>query len=893
MQTSCWSLHNRRVHVARLSGCAACIATAEPDLEVRNKGFDAMGLIADAPQVNDLPTLNEPVFYGSTSTTRSSIKNPPSGIAGPFRAHTSLLNPFRTSSSARVSCLVWSRNSSGSLSERNSETASSGHAMTLRYTLAAAIALAATPADAQEATARDSSATDTDSHARQGDMTDSLKAVITVHRDSMSGRLDSAKATMLRVAAKGEKGRSGGRWAKPSGSLEIGGIHGTVPFSYAQGNLWNAYAKGAIGLDLLGAPLQVIFDLGTDLPISGQRNKIRFAFDPGRAALNERWNDARQLHDAKAKLDSLQGQQALLQRGIEGTKARLRAEREARSRALADSIAQQVPSLDSLTTVPAFAQPTATDSLFNPSDGQTITASTPNSVAGFGKVPQSSASQTRIDSLEQQLRAQETRMRSMQEKVAQAKQAAGLKGAITRAGIEKAPLAQRIAQGIRRFEIGSCTPEGSDFLINGITLQGISFTYAHKDLFLAFDHGRTLDDAARDAAPISNRLRQLHQSLFMADTRDLNPRRITDLRIGFGDAEGTHAHIGLLRGTRFDHPAGSNASPDSRFAMRNHVAEVDAGVEVKKGHSARFIYARSATGPLANAENDAQQDDQSSSLFSNDPRAEAMKLSWTSDFRRIGTRVALEGRRITPWFQSYGLGFLRPGSRAGELRLDQSLGARARLRAKGSAEERTSTVEDGERSMIIQRAQLALQLRPIRTLSVTASYAPVRTHWTDGENPALRSENYTLGANLRERWRKTVVTANATLSLYQWTTSEVQGGAWNGTAGASIAMGKRCTLGGQWTMLRGTTTDTIPTATNIGVNIGYRSDKGLSIDASVQFPDAGAVAWHAEARQVLRKGFSIGFRSQRYPDHPELQGGDALVPPTTDQAFTLFLNYQW
>lgn len=783
--------------------------------------------------------------------------------------------------------------------------------MNLRYSLAAAIALAATPADAQEGSPLDSSVTDTVAFARWRDMTDSLKTVITAQRDSISGRLDSARASLRRAAKKAGTERSG-RWAKPTGSIEAGGTYGAVPFALQNGNPWNAYAKGRLGLDVLGAPLSVSFDLGTDLPIRGQRNKISIGFDPARAALNSRWSDAHRLHESQAKLDSLEAGQAQAQRALEGAKARLQAELVRRveteakrlRRTVADSSAAKIQAgrnraeesgADVRTrsnraqraaqdSMSAIEPPTATDNAARNIDQQQSRLD--SAAAGIERQEQ------RIDSLTKAVDAQERKLLEAQERVAEARKVTDRSKALTRSGMEKAPLAQRIAQGLKRFQLGTCTPEGSEFLINGTTLQGLSFSYAHKDLFIAVDHGRTLDDAARDAAPIAGRLRQLHQSLFLADAADLNPRKLTDLRVGYGTVEGTHAHLGFLRGTRHDHPAGSQAPPDEAYAMRNLVAELDAGVEVKGGHLARIVYARSATERLKTAGNDGGSEE-GGALFSGQPRAEAVKLSWASEFRRIGTRIAIEGRSISPAFQSYGVGFLRSGSRAGELRLDQQFGERWRLKAKGSLEERQVPSTGPLRAMLLQRAQLGVQARVLRTLSCQATYAPVVAAWRNGEGPRTVNRNCTVGATLRERWRATVISLNATTGLYQWTSGSDHGAAWNHTASITASLGERWSFGGQWMQLRPAANDTLAAASNLGAQAAYRSAKGFTIDATVQQPDDGAPAWLIEVRQPVRKGMAIGARTQRFAAYPQVQGGDALTPVVSDQAHSLFFTLQW
>lgn len=675
--------------------------------------------------------------------------------------------------------------------------------------------------------------------------------------------------------------------AKPTGMVELGGLHGAVPFAWQGQSPWNAYAKGALGLDLLGAPLQVTFDLGTDLPIRGQRNRIRIAFDPGRAALMQRWSDAYDTRASSAKLDSLEQQKASAQRRVDGTAARLAALIAARARQIvADSVAKAqgnvLPPADSLpdASLPAVGQPAFNDSL-RPE---------------LGKAPMPEVlAQQRIDSLSGLLDRQKRALAQTETALEKGKHAHEQKLAHSRFGADKKPLARRVAQGLRRFELGSCAPEGTGYLINGVNLQGASFTYAQKELYFSFDHGRILDDAALDANPSAGQLRMLHQSLFMADARDLNPRRITALRVGYGLPEGTHAHLGFLRGSRFDHPPGAGAPADERHKLLNHVVEVNLGLEVLKGHQLRLVYARSVVGPRnASGEGD-EQGAAPSDLFSREQRpAEAIKLTWESDFRKSGTRVGLEGRSVSPWFQSYGVGFLRSGAKAGELRVDQSLGQRVRLRARGVLEERVVIGESSDRQLLIQRGQIAIQLKPARTMSLQISYTPVHAGWRDAHGPSTFNQAITGSLHIRERVRASVLSGQAAVSWLQWNSSDGgHGGALTPTAGAQLALGEQWSLSATWTALLPIGADTLTALNNIGVQAGWRSTKGWAVEAGVQFAQDDGPAWLAELRKGILKGMDIGARSQRFANYPQFQGGDAIEPATTDHTFTLFLRYQW
>src|SRR5690606_28230901 len=105
--------------------------------------------------------------------------------------------------------------------------------------------------------------------------------------------------------------------------MEFGGIHGQLPYSVPGAVHWSAFARGEVGMDLFGVPVKALVDLGTDLPVRGQRNSVRFAFDAPRMLHNEQWTDAHALHDARSRLDSLNIERAAQFRRVKGADERL------------------------------------------------------------------------------------------------------------------------------------------------------------------------------------------------------------------------------------------------------------------------------------------------------------------------------------------------------------------------------------------------------------------------------------------------------------------------------------------------------------------------------------------------------------------------------------------
>ena len=93
---------------------------------------------------------------------------------------------------------------------------------------------------------------------------------------------------------------------RTQGRIEVGGIYGQVPFASESTGPWNAFAKGNVSVNMLGIPVGVLFDVGTDVPVRGQRNTLRFSFDAPRALEVGQWSDAHQLHRLTGQMDALE-----------------------------------------------------------------------------------------------------------------------------------------------------------------------------------------------------------------------------------------------------------------------------------------------------------------------------------------------------------------------------------------------------------------------------------------------------------------------------------------------------------------------------------------------------------------------------------------------------------
>lgn len=663
---------------------------------------------------------------------------------------------------------------------------------------------------------------------------------------------------------------------RTQGRIEVGGIYGQVPFASESTGPWNAFAKGNVSVNMLGIPVGVLFDVGTDVPVRGQRNTLRFSFDAPRALETEQWNDAHQLHRLTGRLDSLETLRANTYRTLKGNEARLAA-----------------LGGDALPELPQAALP---DTLLSRDPLQGVPSLPSPSLSDVPTPTMSALDATQLDSLTSSSAATRERLQQLDAQVQDHRMQVQRLSAVVNATHGKEGLVAQFAKGIKRLDIGSCSPNASEFLINGLNFQGLSFEYAHKDVFFSLDRGRSFDDTWQNTDPVSRNLRLLQQSLFFADARDLNPRKLTALRSGFGEVQRTHVHVGYLNGKRDDLPLGVTAPGTSGIPLTNHVVEFDLGVAIKKVHLLRAVYARSVVQSASALDDTGRPRAGVADLFNvQGDKDQALKLIWSSDLQRTGTHIDLEGRSISPFFQSFGMGFVRNGSRAVEVRLDQAIGKRLRLRGRSTMEERQ--IPGGANgTMSLQRLQALLSYRPSQTITLRAGFLPVhtRTELGDGSMLSTTNRSYTLGGDFRKRWRSVVLMMNADGGLYAWRSPQgAEQVVENHTVGLTLQHTDRWNARIAWTGMSGIADSLTTNTDNLTIQCAYTTRSGWSTDASVQVPRGYATGWLVAVRKQIGKQITLSMKGEHYARSVTLFTNDQLLDQNNAYTWTASMIYQW
>lgn len=630
----------------------------------------------------------------------------------------------------------------------------------------------------------------------------------------------------------------------------MGAIRGPIPFSLADGDAINAIAKGTVTATVAGIPLSMSFDLGTATGTRGLPNRLRFAFDHDRLPGPLADKESAELQRVRSDLERLDNERAALYRKWKSADDKLR---------LPAPPAITGPELPDTSLIDEAAMPTSQDTLVPDPGSEQV----PKVIAGMD------TRSHHLDDLSRIADARYRRLKEMEARVERLHREEERLTALMRAKQQQGAF-QRLVSKVRRLGFGSVTPTRSAFLINGLTLQGVTFEMASNEIYMALDHGRSYDDAWRNTDPTRDRLRQLKETFFFQDPQDLNPRKLTSVKVGFGLPEGTHVHIGMLRGSREGFPFGAPADATLAFRQLNHVVELDAGVKVAEGHMARFALGRSIMSEVG-ASGKEESEGLGGLMDRRERKNQAVQLGWQSRFKATRTEVDLTGRMVDPYFQSLGVGFLRSGTRTIDGTVDQAVGKKLRLQGTYRIEERDRPGTESE-GMLLQRWRVRATYRAFQWLTLRSSYAPIvaTVRGGDGEDVRQRSSVLQLGGDVRKRYGTAMAAIMIDASRYQREDVGIEGG----RTEAWYLMGG-CTWTGEHL--------TVTASLSSFVDEADSSGSSLSMDLRIAHRSKNGIEWSAGATGYMDPVPDMGWDlASRFPISDRISimiGAGRLVQP--------------
>ncbi len=221
---------------------------------------------------------------------------------------------------------------------------------------------------------------------------------------------------------------------------------------------------------------------------------------------------------------------------------------------------------------------------------------------------------------------------------------------------------------IKKFELGIINPNHSYFLVNNMPMTGINVEYSQNKAYVAFTYGKTINNIFLTSNFIQNSIYKMKNLYNFFDFTNIDEgRRITALKLGYGEKEKTHLYIGGMYGVGKTNYL--NQSSDEK--ERNYVLEIDGKWLLNEKHSIDAVYGRSAL-QIDNV-NYGEQSSVFEQLLGFQDRTNAALIQSNSSFFKNRTTLKLTYRIIDPFFKSFGVGFLRNDNIRYEAKLKQKL----------------------------------------------------------------------------------------------------------------------------------------------------------------------------------------------------------------------------
>jgi hypothetical protein len=642
------------------------------------------------------------------------------------------------------------------------------------------------------------------------------------------------------------------------GALHVGLIYGRPQFSAEATDAWNIIGKGDLQLMLFGIPVVSSYEFGSFASTRGAQNRLRVSVDTEKLKEIIQLRDARRLEQARWRHDSLQIALATGEHSVVVDSA-----------AFPARLPQQEVQASSSEAIGLD-----TDSLRSTTDRSTGELSRPRQESlavdtglAVPAIPDANAVL-----------------------LSAAESAKDRAEAMVAMDMERA-MGGRFLMGLRRMELGTLTPNGSEFLLNGLSLQGVGVEWASERFFFAFDHGNCLDDVWRSATISADRLRRLQESLFLLDAPELDPRKLTVLRTGVGLPESSHVHIGLLRGRRSGLFYGSESpSSGERNEMTNHVVEVDAAMVIKADHMVRLVVARSMTSVEVGEpglEGDDALEGGGATQYS------AGILQWRTELPKTRTTFNLTGRAVGSAFHSMGLAFLRSGARSLDGAISKDLG-RLRLRLGYKRELRQGA--SGKDQLRLDRIRLQTTYRVSKAVSLRASMLPM---FVAGRQPSTIDQRVLVtqaGINVRWRKGKTQYTMLGECSRFHqlmFLGSVLSSTTWFGNVGAEVQGGRGRTALTYAGFLEPGTTH--PSAGSLSWEVSYKLRNGIELGTgTVIDPSAlGNVGGSFRYRQPLYKGLHLTLSAERWQERQIYQSQDFGLEDLGSYTCSVLVGYSW
>lgn len=303
---------------------------------------------------------------------------------------------------------------------------------------------------------------------------------------------------------------------------------------------------------------------------------------------------------------------------------------------------------------------------------------------------------------------------------------------------------------VKKIELGMCYPNYSKFLVANIPITGVSGEFQVNKVFIGFTYGKTISnfqDFTNESKPSLNIENSVLSMLGMPD----NPagKLVGVLKTGYGTLEGSHIFIGGLYGSSNDNDV---LNPYRNIhETRNIVFEVDGRLRIAKNHTIDLILAKSknivVSPEFSGAKFNAKD-------FLSSKNNHAVSLIYTGSLKKTGTTYSISHRYIEPFFESYGVGFLRSDNSSTSVKVNQKLATK--LSVSGNIRYHYDDVKNilGISNELLTYGA-SITFRPTRSLLIKGAYKPISLNTFQNQLEVYKSNNSVLNVlatyNIRKK----------------------------------------------------------------------------------------------------------------------------------------------
>jgi len=493
-----------------------------------------------------------------------------------------------------------------------------------------------------------------------------------------------------------------------NGRISAGYVYGVIPFSddsiYPSGYF---KSEGNVDFQLFQLPLVFQYYYTSLKAITGLNNYFRISFDDGkyREALTKKnsvteYGITRQIHLQEINLQSLQQKLGYL-KSLSG---------DYEIPGMSDSL--QIPRYEQNLDIP--------DSLSQKWNFNKPEFSKINKSAGFShrKINKDSISQE-IYKIESVIKTCTNKIKELKEKLL----------AVQKAKKKEKKFIPEYSGNhsqkfsVKKFEIGLCNPAYSTFLVNGTAVNGINMEMESDKYYLAATYGKTMNSMQVPRNVIQNSLQNVRNLFNYFDFTDVSEsKRIAVVKAGVGKKECTHFYLGLLKGKGLLNYFSVSSHPETTANKENnYVIELDGKLVFNPNNKIDIIYGKSVL----------QNENETISIRSkgflgliNKTRSHAVKIAYTKIIPVTKTEVALTTRWVTPFFKSYGVGFIRSDNVRHEIKINQPVGAKIKWTSFWKREN-DNLMSLYEYTNTLNSFGNTVQWKISRSISIKAGYTPV------------------------------------------------------------------------------------------------------------------------------------------------------------------------